>query len=179
MKDSKNLVIGMLCAVICVMAVAYAAFSTTLNINGTATIDSNWCVQIKEEELSCTPTPVDGGKPGSVTATATRDSGVLATVTMKFTQPGDKAVCTIHFENCGDLDAKLNSINVTGEDEEGPIKFTVAKPSVNDVLEASGDEQHTVTITGTYDSTTTSQPTSLSKTVKVVAEYVQNVGAGA
>ena len=36
MKDSKNLVIGMLCAVVCIMAVAYAAFSTTLTINGTA-----------------------------------------------------------------------------------------------------------------------------------------------
>ena len=35
MKDSKNLVIGMLCAVVCIMAVAYAAFSATLTVTTT------------------------------------------------------------------------------------------------------------------------------------------------
>ncbi len=174
MKDSKNLVIGMLCAVICVMAVAYAAFSTTLTINGTATIDSSWCVQIKDEAVTCEKTPVSGGAAESVEATVTRESNILAKVTMKFTQPGDSASCTITFENCGNLDAKLNSITVTGDDKETPIKFEVTKPELNTKLpKTTGTQQ--VTIKGTYASTVESQPETLSQEVSVVAEYVQDM----
>ncbi len=177
MKDSKNLVIGMLCAVVCVMAVAYAAFATTLTINGTASIESNWCVQIKNEQIACTSTPVTGGAPGSVTAEGTRDSNISASVTMTFSQPGDKASCTINFENCGDLKAKLSSIDVTGADAEGAIRFTVTKPSTGDKLEPKTGT-HQVIIEGSYDSSIESQPEAeqKTKTVKVVAEYVQDMG---
>ena len=41
---TNNIVMGVLVAVIAVMGVAFAAFSTTLNINGTATISSSWKV---------------------------------------------------------------------------------------------------------------------------------------
>ena len=42
--NQKNIVIGVLCLVICIMAIGFAAFSTTLNINGTSSIESNWSV---------------------------------------------------------------------------------------------------------------------------------------
>ena len=89
MKDSKNWVIGGLCAVLCIMAVAYAAFATTLTINGTASIESNWCVRIKDAP-SCTKTSASG-VDDDVTATAVKDGATSATVTMKFKQPGDTA----------------------------------------------------------------------------------------
>ena len=41
MKDKKNVLIAALIAAVVFMAVGYAAFATTLNINGKATIDSN------------------------------------------------------------------------------------------------------------------------------------------
>lgn len=174
MKDNKNWVMVGLGVVICIMAVAYAAFATTLTINGTATIDSSWCVQIVNEEITCQSTPAVGGAPGSVTATATRESNILATVNMTFTQPGDTATCTIKFENCGDLKAKLNKIDITGIETETPIKFEVTKPELNTPLVAKGSN-HEVTIKGTYVDTITSQPSTLSQEVNVVAEYVQDM----
>ena len=44
----KNIIISFLVAIVCIMAIAYAAFSQTLNINGTATIDSNWNIKITD-----------------------------------------------------------------------------------------------------------------------------------
>ena len=57
----KNVLIGALLAVVFVMAVGYAAFATTLTINGEATITSNWHVGFDMEK--------DEDVPGVVTAT--------------------------------------------------------------------------------------------------------------
>jgi len=50
MNESKkrNVIIGSLCAVLLLMVVGYAAFSTTLNINGTANISSTWNILITD-----------------------------------------------------------------------------------------------------------------------------------
>jgi len=110
MRDSKNTVIGMLCAVVCIMAVAYAAFSTSLTVTTTATVSSNWCVKIKE--ASCpVKQPVSGGAANSVEATITpADNALAATFSMRFTQPGDTATCEITYENCGTLNAKISHL---------------------------------------------------------------------
>ena len=156
MKDSKNLVIGMLCAVICIMAVAYAAFSTTLNINGTASIESSWGVRIKDAP-SCTfksatassattaPACAEGV---NMCATATKNSDTLATVNMKFQQPGDTATCTVTYENYGTLDATLTHV-VTGAAGTKAIKFTVTGADGSQTLTA-GTGTHQVVITGTF-----------------------------
>ena len=44
----KSSLIMILLAVVFVMAIGYAAFSTTLNINGTAQITSSWDVHIED-----------------------------------------------------------------------------------------------------------------------------------
>ena len=51
----KKIIIGVMCSLICIMAIAFAAFSTTLNINGTSSIESNWKVVFTNiQELSKT-----------------------------------------------------------------------------------------------------------------------------
>lgn len=189
MKDSKNLVIGMLCAVVCIMAVAYAAFSTTLTINGTASIESNWCVRIKDTP-TCTTTPVTGGDVASVVANVTKNSDSLATVEMKFAQPGDTATCTITYENCGTLDAELTH-TVTGinglalEDgqtvtENGAIRFTItgAIPG-NDgkiVLLKDGGS-HNVIVKGEYLTSVTTEPEASAKnaTLQIISTATQKM----
>lgn len=173
MKDSKNLVIGMLCAVICIMAVAYAAFSTTLTINGTASISSTWKVAI--DSVSCpTKTPATGGAANSVTATATKDSDTLATITMGFTQPGDSATCTVIYKNSGTLDANL-SHTITGAAGTKAIKWTVTGADGTTALAAGGS--HTVTVKGEYISSTTGQPADADKTatLKIVSTATQDL----
>lgn len=174
MKDKKGLLVGLLCALIAIMAVGYAAFATNLKINGTATITSDWCVRIKDNP-TCVTTPVSGGSAESVTATASKVSNNTATVSIEFTQPGDQAVCTIIFENCGNIDAKLSELIITGIDEEGPIRLSVTGLTENAVLSKTTGT-HTAVVTGKYDSSITSQPLDSDKTkeLKVTANYTQN-----
>jgi len=146
MRDSKNLVIGMLCAVVCIMAVAYAAFSTTLNINGTASISSSWGVRIADDPV-CTKTSGAGVTDATdITATVTKVNDALATITFEFVQPGDTATCTITYENYGTLDAAL-SHNITGTKDTDAIKFTITGHDVT-TLEA-GDTTE-IKVTATY-----------------------------
>ena len=183
MKDNKNLIIGMLCTVVCVMAVAYAAFSTTLTINGTASIDSKWDVTITS--ASCpTKTPVAGGAANSVKAEAKKDSDTVATITMEFTQPGDVAECQVVYTNGGTLNATL-SHTVTGIDgaaladgatttANNAIKFTITGADEVTSLAKNGDT-HTITVRGEYLNSVTSQPADADTkaTIKIVSIATQ------
>lgn len=167
MRDSKNLVIGMLCAVVCIMAVAYAAFSTSLSVTTNVTVDSNWCMQMVES-ADCTVTPKAGGVSEGVTATITGDAAgsLAATVDMNFIQPGDTATCVVTFENCGSLNAGLDfevfevvgtqeteityeGTTVTKTSTAGNLQFVVSNLNNNAVLTPES-KQHSVTITGTF-----------------------------
>ncbi|MBQ9011280.1 MAG: hypothetical protein IJ093_01365, partial [Bacilli bacterium] len=57
-KKQKNLIIASLIVVVLVMSVAFAVFTTNLTINGTSSINSNWCVGF------------DSSKTNAYTATA-------------------------------------------------------------------------------------------------------------
>jgi len=146
MKDSKNLVIGMLCAVVCIMAVAYAAFTTSLEINGTATITSNWKVAFGVTMPECTETPKAPATTG-VEASVNREGDTLATVSMSFTQPGDTATCEIPVVNSGSLNAVLN-FNTTGTTKTELVEFTIENVTANTKL-AKG-ATHNVKVTGTF-----------------------------
>lgn len=174
MKDSKNLVIGLLCVVVCIMAVAYAAFATTLNINGTASIDSRWGVAITD--IQCTATEVEGGEAAAVTKGFT---ATTATFSMTFNQPGDTGRCVVTITNTGTLNAKVSAIDIADEENlaTGPIKYTLSGITVGTKLAKSST--NTYTINASYDSTVTTQPTEAeaSKTLTVSIEYVQDLTA--
>ena len=173
MKDSKNLVIGLLCAVVCVMAVAYAAFSTNLEINATTNINSNWNVAITS--VSCTTSAVAGGQSGQTAALDGDIAGTSAKFKMGLVQPGDSATCTVTVTNSGNINAKLNKITVT-ESGDAPITFTVVPTSAElsgRATLASGGNTETITVTGVYNTSVTTQPAVLSKTVGIALTYDQ------
>ena len=43
-RQKKNMLLGGLLAIVVLMGIAYAAFATSLNITGTASVTSNWCI---------------------------------------------------------------------------------------------------------------------------------------
>jgi len=185
MRDSKNLVIGMLCAVVCIMAVAYAAFSTTLNVNGTATISSNWKVGFTD--IICEATEVEGGATsinvGEETVELAANGSLVgeagtstsATFDVTFLQPGDSAVCTVTVKNSGTLNAKVETLTVTNP-SGGIITYVVDSIAQGDKLAAGAAD--TFTITATYDETE-EQPEdeALSKTLVISAVYSQDLAA--
>ena len=101
MKDKKNILIGALIFAIVVMSVGYAAFATTLNINGNATIAGSWDVEITGI------TPAITGTASDATASFTTTTATFNATLMK---PGDSITYTITIENKGNIDAKLSSI---------------------------------------------------------------------
>ena len=141
-SKQKNLLIGGLLAVVLIMAIGYAAFATQLNINGTANIDSSWCVGFKNTNTSAyEATP---GKEGATTPTGSISfSGdtcatnyqTNASLTAAFKQPGDKIVYTLTIGNKSTFKAAIKSIKVENEDvtsnktiTKGNIKYTVEMP---------------------------------------------------
>ena len=182
MKDSKNLIIGMLCAVVCVMAVAYAAFQTTLTINGTATISSTWNVAITA--IDCTATAVEGGQAAAVTKSFT---ATTAQFDFTFNQPGDTGHCDVTISNTGTLDARVKSIDTvvkdgTGASKEGLnvtetdlIKYSVSGIAVGDTLAAAKTQTYKIDAAYDADATGSATEATKAKTVTVTIGYEQKL----
>jgi len=178
MKDSKNLVIGMLCAVICIMAVAYAAFSTQLSISGTASIESNWGVSIQSVE--CNTTPANAGAPtvdseGNKLEATGSGSGTTGSFTIGLLTPGDSATCTVTIKNTGDLAAKVGTLEVTGADSAEALNISVS--GIAEGTQLAGGKTMQYTITASYKDVTTQPTGGLTANIKVISTFVQDMGA--
>ncbi len=160
----NNIIITFLIAIVCIMAITYAAFSTTLNINGTANIDSNWDIKITDVTTK------------NIIGEATKAfepvvSDTSATFKTNLTSPGDSMTYTVTVTNEGTVDAKVESINMT-ESQNPAIVFSTSGINENDLLKAGESQKYDVTIA--YNSNVTTQPTELSGTLTVKLNYVQN-----
>ena len=162
---TKNKIVIIMCCLMFVMVIGYAAFSTNLNINGTANIASTWKVEFTSiEEVS---------KSSGVTVkTAPTASGTMATFDVAFTSPGDSIEYDITIKNNGTLDAVIDSIKTTNTGSDA-IKFEVSGVTEGDTLAKQATTKVKVKIS--YDSSVTTQPTSLSRTLTLNIIYVQNV----
>ncbi len=167
MKD-RNLLIVMLCLVVIVMSVAFAAFTTKLNINGSASIDSTWKIAFDQDSSSCTG---DGN-------TVSVSESTNATLNISLKNPGDSVTCTLTVKNSGTLDAKLTSIDVTPESNDAPITYTVTPDTgaiaTRPTLTKDGGTE-TIVVTAKYNEEVSTQPDHTSKTVTVRATYVQDL----
>ena len=163
----KTALIGGLLAVVVVMAVGYAAFSQTLIINGSASIDSNWQIRIIDIAASTTGSGVNAGaEVGS--------DYLSASFNTSLTSPGDTVTYTITVENQGTIDAKLSSYNWNSDtvsDTNEPIYFEVNGLNVDSVLNAQ--ERTTFTVIVHYNNNVTTQPDVTQKEGTLLLTYVQ------
>ena len=163
---SKKIIMVMMCCLICIMAIGYAAFATNLTINGTANITSTWKVLFtKIEKVE---------KIGTASAIkAPTVEGTSATFDVDLKSPGDAIVYEITVENQGTLDAIINDITAseTGSDA---IKFGISGIKKGDKLAKSTTTTFNVTIS--YDESVTSQPATTNNTLTVNINYVQDLG---
>ena len=162
----KKIIIGVLCLVVCIMAVGFAAFSTTLNINGTASIESNWSVEFTNIQEVSKSSGVSINNPPTA-------SGTSATFDVDLESPGDNIEYQITVENKGTLDAIISNINAseTGSDA---IKFEISNIKVGDKLASKTSTTFNITIS--YDESITSQPEITNNKLTVSITYVQDVG---
>ena len=185
----KNALIGALLAVVFVMAVGYAAFATTLTINGTATINSSWNVHFDTSKTTTAPgvvTPTTGtGGTDAPVGTVGYDGNLTANVNATLNQPGDKVEFLLTILNEGSLPATLAAPSVSGTgtttctgnvctSQAGHIQFTVENPASNSLVANNGNT--TIKVTAEFKNenvTSLAGEESAGITVTIVASQAQ------
>lgn len=164
--NKQNALIVALLSTVGAMAVGYAALATTLTINGTATVDSEWDVEITGITASGDGKD-DDGSPAFTATTATFDA-ILE-------KPGDVRTYTITVENKGTIDAKLDSITLDpAGDTAGcaDITYTVdAAPTSGSTLAA--EDSTTVEISAKFNDVEELPESTCSKSITGTLKYVQ------
>ena len=150
-RRTKALVVVVLLIVVAGLTVAFAALSTTLNINGTAYLDAaKWGIRF--ENLS-SPTRV--GK-ATTTGTAKIEETKAAEITginVSLMAPGDKVTYTVDLVNKGTINAKIDNIEKTvlTSEQQRYLTFKVTdkdgkEVSKYDILSAGETRKLTITI---------------------------------
>ena len=150
-RSVKLLIISILFMLIAGLTVAFAALSTTLNINGTAYLDAaKWGIRF--ENLS-SPTKI-----GSATTTGTAKieeskAAEITGINVGLSIPGDKIVYTVDLVNKGTINAKIDNIKKTvlTQEQQRYLTFKVTDPNgyeikQGDILEKGETKKITITI---------------------------------
>ncbi|MCI9084143.1 MAG: hypothetical protein HFH46_00825 [Bacilli bacterium] len=166
-KKKNNIIIGSLCAVVLLMVVGYAAFSSVLNIKGTSKVSSNWNVHISNiSVLQTTGSATNAEDPSWDALTGTFKTNLVS--------PGDAMEYSVEIYNEGTLDAVLEKITLT--DTNNPaIKFTASGLEEGTILKAGSTADLTVKVE--YLNSVTSQPDNLKSELTITLDYVQNDGS--
>ena len=167
MKDKKKVLIGILSVLVCIMTVGYALLAQELTINGSASIDSTWKVEI----TNITSKDIVGGAVNKVDPTYT---ATTANFSVGLTQPGDSITYDITVTNKGTLDAVVESINVDKGDNPAIVYTTSGLKRGTKLAKNNGT--NTLTVKVDYDSSATSQPTSTTNDITVTINYQQDLG---
>ena len=163
-RDKRTYLIIGLCAIVVVMAVGFAAFSSQLQTNGTSEITSTWCVGFdttKTSDYVATPGLSGASAPtasmsysGNTCGSDNLQTG--ASMSASFKQPGDQVVYTFTIKNASSLNAKLDSITENLTTSNSAIEYILSGAKANDIL--GPNDTTTLVVTVRYKSSVTSQP---------------------
>ncbi len=189
-NNHKNAMLALLLGALVVMAVGYAAFSTALQINGTASIDSSWNVQFDTTKTSGTgvikTTMGTGGSTAPSGGTIAYPNVTTANLTATLKQPGDSVEYTLTVKNTGSLAATLSGLSMTSSNGSctgsgsstvctssgSHIRFTIGNFSSTSLAASSGTA--TIKVTATFvDAAVTSLTSGETITVQVTFNATQ------
>ena len=192
-KDQRTILIFALSAIALIMVVSFAAFSTSLNINGTANISTNWCVGFDNTQTSSYQ--ITKGKSTGTSPTATMGydgsacSGTyqpVANLGAVFYQPGDKVEYTLTIANKGSIDAVIESITVDGSSvtsnqtiQKGNIIWKVYMPESTTLQASTGTTTMVVSAEFQNDTDLVSYNAHETQTITVGINAVQSNGSNA
>ena len=146
MKKQNIIIIGLI-AVILTMAVGYALFSETININGTATADGTFDV-----EFTSVGTPTCIGFTGTCDAATltsiSTDKNTLNITVNKLEFPGAYVEIPVTITNKGSVSAKLKNINETGLTADSrAIKVTYTGVAASDTpIDTNGTQEMNIKV---------------------------------
>ena len=166
-RRTKALVIVVLLIVVAGLTVAFAALSTTLNINGTAYLDAaKWGIRF--ENLS-SPTKIGSANVTGTAKIEETKSAEITGINVGLSTPGDKVTYTADLVNKGTINAKIDNIEKTvlTQEQQKYLTFKVTDKSGNevskgDILSAGETRNLTITIEFIKDLTKEDLPTNAS-----------------
>ena len=179
-SDRKNYVIIALCAILLVMSIGYAAFSSLLTINGTASLTDSFCVGFDNTKTN-TYVPTSGITNGTLPTGSMNYSGTACStnyqpnsnLTATFKQPGDKIEYTLTIANKSTFTVAIESLlvenqNVTSNTTitKGNIKYIVEMP-LSTTLASNAETTMKVTAMFQNDTDVTGQYSGESQTLNV------------
>ena len=184
MKNTKDIMIAALLIAVVALAVGYAAFATTLTVNGHAVVDANWQVEI----ISITPS-YSGTAEETVNSPVTpKYTATTATFDATLKAPGDKATYSVVVKNKGSIKAKLNAITPSAADlatlnAAAPAVVTYSiksAPALNSVL--NPNDTATFEFEVVFDPNTTVEQFAaltgtIEKSLTATMEYVQDTSS--
>lgn len=163
----KHKILPIFIVIVCAASVAYASFASTLNVSGTGTATGNWAVEI----ISITPT----GQVGATDAPAPSFTATSATFSVNLAYPGATSSYQVAIKNKGNINAKLSTItDLTTINSAAPVYITyaISGVAVNDTLAPNATATATVTVT--WASSATTNPSGASKAATIAFNYIQN-----
>lgn len=168
--EKKNLVIVCLCAAIAIMAVAYAAFTTTIDVSGTVYEASNFSINFTN--VACTGTPA-ASNTTTPTGVATANGTTVTFTELKLYSPSDVVECDVTVVNDGNLAADYASHTATNgiKADSSPVAFEVV--SYPSTLAVGGTG--TIKLKFTYDPDITEQPKEVDYDFEATFIYTQLV----
>lgn len=179
-RMDRSLLIVFLITVLGIMAVAFAAFSTQLTINGSANITSTWNVGFDTTKTSGTGVVSTAGTAtgGTISYTDAQHASISSTGLVK---PGDSATYTLTIKNTGSIAATLGTPTISGTSctvnglmctsASGNIKFTVTAPANSSLAASTGST--TMTVKAEYVNRTVTYATTETASITVSLNATQ------
>ncbi len=167
-RKKNNIIIGSLLAVVLLMAVGYAAFSSVLNISGTGSITSSWNIRITNITSS-----LHGGATNAVEPTYDNENGLTASFSTNLVSPGDYAEYTIEVSNLGSIDATLTGISISDPNNSAIVFETSGISQGDNLLKDTKDE---LIVKVSYNEIVTSDPENKTSNITVTLTYEQATG---
>ena len=162
-NKKKSIMIIVLCFVLLLMGVGYAALSQRLTIGGTAKMQGVWDVRITNIQLS--------RKTGLAKDNSHKYENLSASFQTETLAPGDMLEYTVSVSNRGNIDAKVSEINATLDGPEA-IKYTVEGIKKGDIIKEGVTKEVIITIK--FDENATVIPSNKTSTLNINLTCIQN-----
>lgn len=177
-REMKTLVIAALVISVVAIGVGFAAFSTTLQINGTATVNTlGWDVRFTNIELDATKSTANVAQTTPTISNGTIGTSTtntkISTITAKFTEPGQKLVYNITVSNNGDYNALLTAASIPTVKANVTATDITTKGNATDTIQAAKDASNV--LDKLNFSFTKADGTALSVDTDTIAKKTNNV----
>ena len=173
MHQTKIKVMIVMIIMIVFMAVGYALLSTSLNINGSTAVTSNWQVEFSDIRT----VEQKGGATNKIIPTVSKTT---ANFEVDLVQPGDEITYEIDITNYGDIEAEVKGATYTSTGSEAIyVRFEGIRKGTR-IASCEGEStcpKVTVIVKVGYDASVTSDPEEKTKDISITLDIGQYVSS--